>query len=35
MNVLGRRLFFWAGLRDQVRNEIEERAQKTTSWLSL
>jgi hypothetical protein len=33
MNVLGRRLFFWAGLRDQVRNEIEERAQKTTARL--
>jgi len=33
MNVLSRTLFFWAGLRDHVRTEIEERAQKTTAKL--
>jgi len=33
MNVLSRTLFFWAGLRDHVRNEIEDRAQKTTAKL--
>lgn len=33
MNVLSRTLFFWAGLRDHVRNEIDDRAQKTTAKL--
>jgi hypothetical protein len=33
MNVLTRRLFFWAGLRDHVRNEIDERSERTTAKL--
>lgn len=33
MNELSRTLFFWPGLRDHVRNEVEERAQKTTAKL--